>query len=148
MRCTPRSWSSTYLCTLPRGTHYRLRLCEDIAYNMRRVHGTRHPVSLEMYEFLAQLYTAVGQQNQRTASTEDKAAVSLSQQNFRKSLLIHKELPKLMVYEGTVDDNDEEDETEYPAAMIWKQRNSDSEGLNNGNTTNLIDCMISPDRRS
>ncbi|PWY65638.1 hypothetical protein BO94DRAFT_338846 [Aspergillus sclerotioniger CBS 115572] len=41
-----------------------LRLAEDIAYNCRRVHGPRHPSTLEMSVLLTQLYTKVATKNQ------------------------------------------------------------------------------------
>lgn len=92
-----------------------LRLCEDIAYNMRRVHGARHPASLDMYELLAQLYSAAGQQYQKAAASKDKnsaSAATQAQEHFRKALLVHEELLKFMVYEGTMDDSDDDDELE------------------------------------
>ncbi|KAF4553418.1 Hypothetical protein D9617_7g031460 [Elsinoe fawcettii] len=90
-----------------------LRLCEDIAYNMRRVHGARHPASLDMYELLAQLYAAAGQQYQKAAAGgKDKNAAGLAHEHFRKALLVHEELLRFMVYEGTVEDSDDDDELE------------------------------------
>ncbi|GCB24073.1 hypothetical protein AAWM_06958 [Aspergillus awamori] len=41
-----------------------IRLAEDITYNCRRVHGPRHPSTLEMSTLLTQLYTKVATSHQ------------------------------------------------------------------------------------
>ncbi|GAM91423.1 hypothetical protein ANO11243_094730 [Dothideomycetidae sp. 11243] len=142
-RDTQRSWPAPVLLTLGRRlicarflaghTTKALRLCEDIAYNMRRVHGTRHAASLEMYELLAQLYSGVAANYQKAAASGDKAAVAMAQAHFRKALLIHEDLLKCMVYEGTAEDSDD-DEYE-PVAIHHSQhtgvdRNGPNETVN------------------
>ncbi|KAJ9627257.1 hypothetical protein H2203_003719 [Taxawa tesnikishii (nom. ined.)] len=60
-----------------------IRLCEDIVYNMRRVYGARHPVTLETCDLLAQLYTSTGQQCQSQAA-HDKSAALLAGEYFKR----------------------------------------------------------------
>jgi tetratricopeptide (TPR) repeat protein len=107
-----------------------IRLCEDIAYNMRRVHGSRHPAALETYDLLAQLYTSVGQQYQKSAAT-DKSAASISQQYFRKALNVYEDQLKMMVYEGTPEDDDD-DELDSTAALLSQYGGSETGSMNNG----------------
>ncbi|KAF2130419.1 hypothetical protein P153DRAFT_314293 [Dothidotthia symphoricarpi CBS 119687] len=85
-----------------------IRLAEDIAYNMRRAHGPRAPITIETYELLAQLYTSTGQSYQaKTAS--DPSAQSLARDYFKKALGVHEDILRVVVREKD-DDSDEEDE--------------------------------------
>ncbi|SPO01633.1 related to NACHT domain protein [Cephalotrichum gorgonifer] len=62
-----------------------LRLAEDIIYNCRRVHGTRHPATLEMSVLLTQLYTSIAQRHQKkNASGQDMA-----NRYYKKSAAVH-----------------------------------------------------------
>ncbi|KAH6633587.1 hypothetical protein C7974DRAFT_412571 [Boeremia exigua] len=90
-----------------------IRLAEDIAYNMRRAHGPRAPVTIETYELLAQLYTSMGQTYQSRASSEKTG--SLAQEYFKKALGVHEDILRLMVHDhGSGDDSDDElDTTAY-----------------------------------
>ncbi|RAL01455.1 NACHT domain protein [Aspergillus ibericus CBS 121593] len=56
-----------------------IRLAEDIAYNCRRVHGPRHPSTLEMSVLLTQLYTKVA----------TKAHKELANRYYKKSAGVH-----------------------------------------------------------
>ncbi|KAI9151452.1 putative ankyrin repeat protein L88 [Paramyrothecium foliicola] len=64
-----------------------VRLAEDIVYNCRRVHGTRHPSTLEMSEFLAQLYTSVAQRYQT-----QKIGKEMASRYYKKSAAIHENI--------------------------------------------------------
>ena len=90
-----------------------IRLAEDIAYNMRRAHGPRAPVTIETYELLAQLYTSMGQTYQSKAASEKTGP--LAQEYFKKALGVHEDILRLIVHEhGSGDDSDDElDTTAY-----------------------------------
>lgn len=97
-----------------------LRLCEDIAYNLRRVHGARHPATLEAYGLLAQLYTSVGQEHQKSAE-KDKSAASIAADYFKKAIFVHEDVLRWLIA-GTNDEAANEDEDdEDTAAMILKE---------------------------
>ncbi|KAF2454326.1 hypothetical protein BDY21DRAFT_353647 [Lineolata rhizophorae] len=119
-RDAQRSWPSQVLLNLGRRlicARYlaghpikALRLCEDIAYNMRRVHGACHPITLETNLLLAQLYTSTGQSYQKNKAPE------LANEYFKKALLVHEEMLRLLVNEGTGADDD--DELDTAAALL------------------------------
>jgi hypothetical protein len=90
-----------------------IRLAEDIAYNMRRAHGPRAPVTIETYELLAQLYTSMGQTYQSKAASEKTGP--LAREYFKKALGVHEDILRLVVHEhGSGDDSDDElDTTAY-----------------------------------
>ncbi|KAF2812396.1 NACHT domain-containing protein [Mytilinidion resinicola] len=95
-----------------------IRLCEDIAYNMRRVHGARHPATLDTYLLLSELYTSTGAFYQSKTAT-DKAAAQLARDYFKKALLIHEDLLRLLVHEdGAGDGYDSDDELDSAAAIL------------------------------
>ena len=94
-----------------------IRLCEDIAYNLRRVHGARHPATLETYGLLAELYTSAAQQYQKSG---DKSSASIATDYFKKAVLVHEDVLRWLVggqAEGGEDDDDDED----TAAAILKE---------------------------
>jgi hypothetical protein len=64
-----------------------IRLAENIVYNCRKVHGIRHPNTLEMSILLTQLYSSVAQTYQTQKSGEDTAA-----SYYRKSAAIHENI--------------------------------------------------------
>ncbi|KFA51835.1 hypothetical protein S40293_04090 [Stachybotrys chartarum IBT 40293] len=64
-----------------------IRLAEDIVYNCRRVHGTRHASTLDMSILLTQLYTSVAQTYQSQKSGQDMAA-----RYYKKSAAIHENI--------------------------------------------------------
>lgn len=90
-----------------------IRLAEDIAYNMRRAHGPRAPITIETYELLAQLYTSMGQTYQAKASSEKTGP--LAQEYFKKAIGVHEDILRLVVNDhGSGDDSDDElDTTAY-----------------------------------
>ena len=71
-------------CYLVKQTTAALRLAEDIVYNCRRVHGSRHSSTLEMSVLLSQLYTSMGQRYQ---SVKDGA--ELAKRYYKKSATLH-----------------------------------------------------------
>nr|POE74801.1 hypothetical protein CFP56_37332 [Quercus suber] len=116
-RDAQRSWPSEVLLNLGQrliAARYlaghpikALRLAEDIAYNLRRVHGNRHPAVLDAFTLLAQLYTSTGQhyQNEKNAG--------LAAEYFKKSIVVHEDVLRWLVSDGnsaaTEDDDDDED---------------------------------------
>lgn len=64
-----------------------LRLAEDIVYNTRRVHGARHPSTLEMSTLLSQLYTSIAQRYQ---SLKDGQA--MANRYYKKSAAMHESI--------------------------------------------------------
>lgn len=116
-RDAQRSWSSSVLIKLGRRLIYArynanlpikaIRLCEDMAYNMRRAHGPRTAVTIETYELLAELYTSTALDYQKNAAKESTG--SLANEYFRKAFRAHEDILQILVFEnGTGDDSDDE----------------------------------------
>ena len=95
-----------------------IRLAEDIAYNMRRAHGPRAPVTIETYELLAQLYTSTGLSYQKDAKTAGLAA-----DFFKKAVGVHEDVLRLVVHEhGSLDGQDsDDDELDTAAALLARE---------------------------
>ena len=88
-----------------------LRLCEDIAYNMRRTHGVSHPTTRDTNVLLAQLFTSTGQYYLQQG-TKDNSNTELANQYFAKAMAVHEEMLKLLVHtDGVMDDDDDFDST-------------------------------------
>ncbi|KAL2833125.1 hypothetical protein BJY01DRAFT_253617 [Aspergillus pseudoustus] len=64
-----------------------VRLAEDIAYNCRRVHGARHPSTLQISVLLSQLYTGIGQ---RYKSHKD--GQELANRYYKRSAAVHENI--------------------------------------------------------
>ena len=118
-----RTWSSEVLHNLGRrlvcarylAGHLikALRLCEDIAYNLRRTHGATHPKTREMTKLLAQLYTSAGQWYLQHGG-KDKNNVDLANQYFAKALSVHEEMLRILDHDsadGVMGDDDDYDST-------------------------------------
>ena len=69
-----------------------IRLAEDMVYNSARVHGPRHPSSIEMTILLSQMYTSVAQgyQNQ-------KARRELAYRYYRKAASLHENALRVFI---------------------------------------------------
>ena len=90
-----------------------LRLCEDIAYNMRRTHGVSHPTTRDANVLLAQLYTSIGQYYLQQG-TKDNNNTDLANQYFAKAMAVHEEMLKLLISDtadGVMSDDDDLDST-------------------------------------
>jgi hypothetical protein len=106
---------------------------------MRRAHGSRHPATLETYNLLAQLYTSTGQYYQKSA-TQDKHAVELATEYYKKALFVHEDLLRWLVSDQIgVEDGDDEDE-DTAAAILTEHgiRVGDRESQGDANNV-LID---------
>ncbi|EMD68013.1 hypothetical protein COCSADRAFT_156478 [Bipolaris sorokiniana ND90Pr] len=136
-RDAQRSWPAEVLLNLGRrlicarylGGHpvKAIRLAEDIAYNMRRAHGPRAPVTIETYELLAQLYTSTGQHYQAQAAKGEKTA-SMAQDCFKKAILVHEDLLRILVNTSPNaastaqdDDDDDDDEMDTTAQLLARE---------------------------
>ncbi|EAU33781.1 conserved hypothetical protein [Aspergillus terreus NIH2624] len=64
-----------------------LRLAEDVVYNCRRVHGARHPSTLEMSVLLSQVYTGIAQRYQA-----HKDGKELAKRYYKKSVALHENI--------------------------------------------------------
>ncbi|KAL4976879.1 hypothetical protein BDW66DRAFT_133979 [Aspergillus desertorum] len=64
-----------------------VRLAEDIVYNCRRVHGARHPNTLQMSVLLSQLYTGIGQRYQA-----HKGAQELANRYYKRAAALHENI--------------------------------------------------------
>lgn len=71
-----------------------IHLCEDIAYNLRRVRGARHADTLNMYALLSQLYTAAG--------------------HYQKAISVHEDVLRLQIDSGDA----EYEETESISGLL------------------------------
>lgn len=113
-----------------------IRLCEDIAYNMRRAHGPRAPVTIETYELLAQLYTSAGLTYQSKATTEKTGA--LATEHFKKALMVHEDILRLLVQHDDADDDSDDDDT---AAALLAEHHSSVNGSVDGRfaSSSLLD---------
>ncbi|OGM43350.1 NACHT domain protein [Aspergillus bombycis] len=61
-----------------------IRLAEDIVYNCARVHGARHPSTVEMTVLLSQMYTSVAQGYQNQKDYRD-----LAFRYYKKAAVLH-----------------------------------------------------------
>ncbi|KAI4660911.1 uncharacterized protein J4E79_005479 [Alternaria viburni] len=138
-RDAQRSWPSEVLLNLGRrlicarylANHQvkAIRLAEDIAYNMRRAHGPRAPVTIETYELLAQLYTSTGHAYQAQAAKGEKTA-SLAADYFKKAISVHEDILRVLVNDQTSASNDSDDEDDTTAELLAR------EGVNVQNSPN------------
>ncbi|KAF2771716.1 hypothetical protein EJ03DRAFT_289185 [Teratosphaeria nubilosa] len=105
------------------GQHIKaIRLCEDVAYNLKKTHGARHPATLDTYGLLAHLYTSVGLSHQQSGD-KDKVAAGLAADYFKKAVFVHEDILRSLVSgpgqhsASTVD----EDDDDFTAASILRQ---------------------------
>lgn len=88
-----------------------IRLAEDLAYNVRRVHGARHQRTLQIMTLQASLYTSTAQHYQATGGTEAKdcsdktRAADLARLYFKKAAVVHEDVLKLLLDKDTDDDD-------------------------------------------
>ncbi|EFQ95319.1 hypothetical protein PTT_06770 [Pyrenophora teres f. teres 0-1] len=102
-----------------------IRLAEDIAYNMRRAHGPRAPVTIETYELLAQLYTSTGQTYQAQAAKGEKTA-GMATDYFKKAILVHEDILRVLVSNQdhtshSHADDDDDDDMDTTARLLARE---------------------------
>ncbi|KAH7324307.1 NACHT domain protein [Stachybotrys elegans] len=106
-----------------------IRLAEDIVYNCRRVHGTRHPNTLEMSILLTQLYTSVAQRFQESKTGQDMATRLL-----KKSVAVHENIVRVLTdpayaeMEDSLDTAHSSDGSDWEHAMSDDYKNGASDG--------------------
>lgn len=99
-----------------------IRLAEDIAYNCRRVHGARHPSTLQMSVLLSQLYTGMGQRYQG-----HKDAQELANRYYKRAAALHENIlralsdPTFTDMDGSFDGSDMGDSIESDAIASDEQ---------------------------
>lgn len=94
-----------------------IRLCEDIAYNLRRAHGVTHPATMSAYKILAQLYTSTAQMYQKNAAS-DKSAASLASDYFKRAVLMEEDVLRWLVNAGKSGAESQSDEEDTAAAIL------------------------------
>ncbi|KAF1945315.1 NACHT domain-containing protein [Clathrospora elynae] len=139
-RDAQRSWPSSVLLNLGRrlicarylaGRPVKaIRLAEDIAYNMRRAHGPRAPVTIETYELLAQLYTSTGHSYQAQAAKGEKTG-GLAQDYFKKAVGVHEDILRVITSEQGAGDEDDDDDLDTAAQLLA------NEGVNVKQSSNM-----------
>lgn len=106
-----------------------LRLAEDIVYNCRRVHGARHPSTLEMSVLLTQLYTGIAQRYQSHKDGQDMAS-----RYYKKSAATHENIlrifsdPSYAELEGGLDASMSLDGSTYDLDMAANGQSTLSDG--------------------
>lgn len=106
-----------------------IRLAEDLAYNVRRVHGARDQQrTLSILTLLASLYTSTAQHYQAHASAETNGhkqrAVDMARLYFKKAVGVHEDVLKFLVDTDTDDGSD--DEESISSSMQSTVRRSDA----------------------
>ncbi|KAJ6051935.1 hypothetical protein N7460_002469 [Penicillium canescens] len=69
-----------------------VRLAEDLVYNCARVHGPRHPSTIEMTVLLSQMYTSMAQGYQ-----EQKGRHELAYRYYRKAAALHENALRVFI---------------------------------------------------
>lgn len=92
-----------------------IRLCENIVYNVRRVHGLRHYHTLSFHALLASMYTSLALKYKDEAANESnknkKHSEEMARVHFRKAVQVHEEVLKLIVMtDEDISDCDSDDE--------------------------------------
>lgn len=106
-----------------------IRLAEDLAYNVRRVHGARgQQRTLSIMTLLASLYTSTAQHFQGHASAETNGhkqrAIDMARLYFKKAIGVHEDVLKLLV--DTDMDDGSDDEESVSSSMHSTVRRSDA----------------------
>lgn len=138
-----RAWPSEVLLNLGRrlicarylaGRQIKaLRLCEDIAYNLKRVHGIKHRATLETYDLLAQLYTTTASYYQREVS-RDSAAAGLAADHFKKAIFVHEDVLRWLLNDSTGGAAGADDDDDDTAAAILAEHGVNHEAEEPHNT--------------
>ncbi|KIW28428.1 uncharacterized protein PV07_08095 [Cladophialophora immunda] len=90
-----------------------LRLCEDIVYNIKRVHGSRNPRLYSCWNLLAELYTGYANHLLAEAAKQEPATKKASEQSallyLRKAADVHLTALKQLVDADAADTGDDDD---------------------------------------
>lgn len=106
-------------------------LAEDISYNVRRVHGARHPRTLDTMSLLAELYTSSAQYYQSISS--NGSSVSGADKNkdmarvyLKKACAVHEDVLKLLVDKAADDDEASDEESMHSGSNRGHHRGASS----------------------
>lgn len=112
-----------------------IRLCENIVYNVRRVHGTRHHYTVTFYALLASMYTTLACKYIKDAAggtSDKKHAEDMARVYFRKAIEVHEEVLKQIVSAEDADSSDDDDdESDHNGVGPSRQGTN---GVTNGTT--------------
>lgn len=91
-----------------------IRLCENIVYNVRRVHGLRHHYTASFQDLLASMYITLGLRYIGEASSKENAnkkhAQEMAQVYFKKAIQVHEDVLKQIVNDEDADNSDYDDD--------------------------------------
>jgi hypothetical protein len=119
-----------------------IRLCEDIVYNIKRVHGVKNPRLYSYLNLLAELYTGYANHLLSEAGKQEPATKKVSEHtallHFRKAVDVHLTALKQLADADTADsDNDDDYQsissfklTSLPVANGHSHSNGHSHGTN------------------
>lgn len=87
-----------------------IRMADDLAYNVRRVHGARHQRTLDIMSLLASLYTSTALHVQSTA-TDQKRGADMARLYYKKAASVHEDVLKLLLDADADEGSDDESVT-------------------------------------
>jgi hypothetical protein len=91
-----------------------IRLCEDLVYNIKRVHGPKYARLYSYWNLLAELYTGRANQLLAEAAKQEPGTKKVSEQSalhyLRKAVEIHSTALKHLVDGDAADSGDDDDE--------------------------------------
>lgn len=98
-----------------------IKLCENIVYNIRRVHGIRHYHTVSFQTLLASMYTSLALRYSREATREGaknkRHSEEMARVYFKKAMQVHEEVLKQIVNSDDADmSDDDDDEFDYADA--------------------------------
>ncbi|GAB7366186.1 hypothetical protein MBLNU230_g7746t1 [Neophaeotheca triangularis] len=105
-----------------------IRLCEDIAYNLRRTQGNADPATLDTYNLLVQLYTSTAQMYQKSAGN-DKSSATLASDYFKKAVLLEEDILRRFASEGANGEAGDDEDEEDTAAAILAEHGVQADGV-------------------
>jgi hypothetical protein len=115
-----------------------IRLCEDIVYNIKRVHGSRNPRLYSYWNLLAELYTGYANHLLAEAAKQEPASKKLSEQNalfhLRKAADIHFTALKQLVDADAADASDDDDDYETITSFDLKLSPASTNGVDTNGT--------------
>lgn len=74
-----------------------LRMADDLAYNVRRVHGARHQRTLDIMSLLASLYTSTALHLQHSEVADKKRATETARMYYKKAASVHEDVLKILL---------------------------------------------------
>ncbi|PYH98619.1 NACHT domain protein [Aspergillus ellipticus CBS 707.79] len=100
-----------------------VRLAEDIVYNCARVHGPRHPSTVEMTVLLSQMYTSVAQGYQNQKDRRE-----LAYRYYKKAASLHENALRVFIDPSSVSSTEMDDRTLSGASSPSSGPSEEEEG--------------------